>query len=196
MPAGLLQKPFFSSSYPDARNYGSVGAVMAHELTHGFDNVGRRYDQNGRLHNWWAPTDVVAFKKRADCLKIYYSSFTVGGHNVDGDLTLAENIADNGGIKISYEAFLELEQSKGRPATEADKQLFFLSWGQTWCSVSRDGALCGHAIVFGVQVCLCLEGCRARRVAGLWLVCWCWLAWQAVCVGFHACGSRLALTPP
>jgi putative endopeptidase len=135
LPAGLLQEPFFSSSFPDARNYGSVGAVMAHELTHGFDNVGRRYDQNGRLHNWWAPADVVAFKKRADCLKIYYGTFQVDGKNVDGDLTLAENIADNGGIKISYEAFLELEQSKGRPASDSDKQLFFLSWGQTWCSV-------------------------------------------------------------
>jgi len=77
LPAGLLQKPFFSASYPVARNYGSVGAVMAHELTHGFDDVGRRYDQNGRLHNWWQPQDVVAFKKRADCLKIYYGDLQV-----------------------------------------------------------------------------------------------------------------------
>jgi len=137
LPAGLLQEPFFAASYPDSRNYGSVGAVMAHELTHGFDNVGRRYDQNGRLHNWWSSKDVVAFKKRADCLKIYYSDFSIDGKPVDGDLTLAENIADNGGIKISYEAFLQLQQSKGTPATDSDKQLFFLSWGQTWCSVQR-----------------------------------------------------------
>ena len=137
LPAGLLQKPFFSSSYPEAPNYGSVGAVMGHELTHGFDDVGRRYDQNGRLHNWWQPQDVVAFKKRADCLKEYYSDLQVDGKNVDGSLTLAENIADNGGIKISFEAFLQLMQSKGTPATDADKQLFFLSWGQTWCSVQR-----------------------------------------------------------
>jgi len=143
---------------------------VTHELTHGFDDVGRRYDQkgrlhnwwqpnsvlpcspcrhvyvltklnrydqNGRLHNWWQPKDVVAFKKRAECLKDYYSQLQVDGKNVDGSLTLAENIADNGGIKISFEAFLQLMQGKGTPATDADKQLFFLSWGQTWCSVQR-----------------------------------------------------------
>lgn len=137
LPAGLLQRPFFSAAYPPARNYGSVGAVMGHELTHGFDNVGRRYDEHGRLHNWWTPTDVVHFKQRADCLKIFYSDYTVDGKNVDGDLTLAENIADNGGVKIAFEAFQQMMEGKGTPASDADRQLFFLSWGQTWCSVQR-----------------------------------------------------------
>ncbi|KAJ1492675.1 hypothetical protein T484DRAFT_1930886 [Baffinella frigidus] len=133
VPGGLLQEPFFSSKYPDARNYGSVGCVLGHEFTHGFDNVGRRYDATGRMKDWWTPQDVLAFKKRAKCIVDYYSTFTVHGKSVDGEMTLAENIADSGGVKVSYEALLKLHPK----SSEADKQLFFLSWGQTWCSVQR-----------------------------------------------------------
>jgi len=137
VPGGLLQEPFFSSSYPDARNYGSVGCVLAHEFTHGFDDVGRRYDMNGRMHNWWSSKDVVAFKYRAKCLSDLYSQYEVDGKHVDGKLTLAENIADNGGVKLSYMSFLEQAKDKEEAITDSDKQLFFLSWGQTWCSVQR-----------------------------------------------------------
>mmetsp|Transcript_38149 Transcript_38149/g.90131 ORF Transcript_38149/g.90131 Transcript_38149/m.90131 type:complete len:744 (+) Transcript_38149:96-2327(+) len=134
VPGGLLQEPFFSASYPAARNYGSVGSVLGHEMTHGFDDVGRKYDMNGRRRNWWTPDDVVAFKKRAECLVTEFDNLKVNGRR-----TLAENIADAGGVKLSYEAFLALPPppAPAVPIDDADKQLFFLSWGQTWCSVQR-----------------------------------------------------------
>jgi len=135
VPGGLLQEPFFSSTFPSSRNYGSVGSVLGHEMTHGFDDVGRRYDMNGRMHNWWTTQDVSAFKDRAQCLVTLYDGFEVDGEHVNGKMTLAENIADNGGVKLSYQAWLK--DAGEDDVTDADKQLFFLSWGQTWCSVQR-----------------------------------------------------------
>jgi len=138
VPAGLLQKPLFDSSYPAARNYGAVGAVLGHEFTHGFDDVGRRYDMKGKLHNWWTPNDVIAFKQRTQCIVDEYETFVVDGTHVNGKQTLAENIADAGGVKLSHKAW---RNTLLAPPPEAEDQLFFLSWGQTWCSVQRKKAM-------------------------------------------------------
>jgi predicted metalloendopeptidase len=102
VPAGLLQSPLFDKSFPSSRNYGAMGAVLGHEFTHGFDDVGRRYDMKGKLHNWWSKADVSNFKQRAQCLVDLYTTYTVDGHHLDGQQTLAENIADAGGVKLSH----------------------------------------------------------------------------------------------
>jgi len=137
VPAGLLQKPLFDSSFPSARNYGSVGAVLGHEFTHGFDDVGRRYDMKGKLQDWWTHDDVVAFNQRAQCVVDLYDQYTVDGKHVNGKQTLAENIADAGGVKLAHSAWRDTLSSA---PSEAEDQLFFLSWGQTWCSVQRKKA--------------------------------------------------------
>ena len=86
-----------------------MGAVLGHEFTHGFDDVGRRYDMKGKLHNWWTKADVSNFKQRAQCLVDLYTTYTVDGHHLDGQQTLAENIADAGGVKLSHKVGFELD---------------------------------------------------------------------------------------
>ncbi|MGH9485633.1 MAG: M13 family metallopeptidase, partial [Terriglobales bacterium] len=104
-PAGILQPPFFSATRDDAMNYGAVGAVMGHEMTHGFDDEGRQFDAHGNLHDWWTPADAKAFKERAACLVKEYSGFSpLPGVHLNGKLTLGENTADNGGVRIAYMA--------------------------------------------------------------------------------------------
>jgi len=137
VPAGLLQKPLYDVDYPSARNYGAVGAVLGHEFTHGFDDVGRRYDMDGKLHDWWSKKDVAAFEERAECLVSQYDLYIVDGKHVHGKQTLAENIADNGGVKLAHTAW---RNTLSGPPLESDDQLFFLSWAQTWCSVQRKKA--------------------------------------------------------
>ena len=131
-PAAILQPPFFSPDFSDARNFGAIGTVIAHEFTHSFDDEGRKYDHNGNLVDWWTEEDLKNFMERADYFKDEYSSFTVNGKNVNGKLTLGENLADHGGVKIAYYALKEWVESKGEEFTDGVKKEFFKSWAIVW----------------------------------------------------------------
>jgi len=134
-PAGILQFPFFAFSADDAINYGGIGAVIGHEMTHGFDDSGRQYAADGNLKEWWTEEDAAKFKERADKVVEQYNKYTVlDTINVNGKLTLGENLADLGGLAISYAAFKKTPQ--GQTDTLIDgltpDQRFFLSWAQVW----------------------------------------------------------------
>ena len=142
-PAGILQPPFFSADYPMAMNFGGIGMVMGHELTHGFDDSGRKFDGNGQLTEWWNETAVTKFEERAQCVDDLYSTYEVQpGVKLNGKLTLGENIADFGGIKQAHQAYLAWAQANGEdPAALAvdgltAEQLMFVAFGQIWCSKS------------------------------------------------------------
>ena len=133
--AGILRPPFFDPDRDMAVNYGAIGALLAHELTHGFDDQGRRYDGRGNLRDWWTPTDKEQFETRAACLVDQYSAFTaIDDIKVNGRLTLAENIADNGGVNV---ALMALERALGENRAVIDgftpEQRFFLGYAQTHC---------------------------------------------------------------
>jgi predicted metalloendopeptidase len=106
IPAGILQAPFFDYENSDAQNYGSVGTILGHEMSHGFDDDGRRYDAKGEMKDWWQPETVEGFKKRSGCISSLFDTYKVMNKQVNGKLTLGEDIADAGGIKFSYRAFL------------------------------------------------------------------------------------------
>jgi endothelin-converting enzyme/putative endopeptidase len=136
-PAGILQPPFFDKQANDAFNYGAIGAVMGHELTHGFDDEGRQFDAKGNLDDWWTPADAKAFDQREQCLVNEYSSFDLGGGlHMNGKLTLGENTADNGGIRLAWMAMLSDLAGRTLPklAGYSQGQQFFLSFGQMWCT--------------------------------------------------------------
>ena len=134
-PAGILQFPFFDPSVDDAINYGGIGAVIGHEMTHGFDDQGCQFDKDGNLKNWWTEQDNNKFKAKTKMLVDQYSAYTVLDNvHVNGELTLGENIADVGGINIAYDAFKRTAQGKSSEKIDgftAD-QRFFLSWAQVW----------------------------------------------------------------
>jgi predicted metalloendopeptidase len=141
-PAGILQAPFFARDYPAALNYGGIGMVMGHEVTHGFDDSGSQFDAQGRMVAWWAPDVSKRFAERTACVKNQYDAFEVQpGLKVNGTLTLGENIADIGGTRLAYRAF-KAAQAKGAAAAGlpgmTDDQLFFVAMAQTWCSVQSD----------------------------------------------------------
>jgi endothelin-converting enzyme/putative endopeptidase len=138
-PAGILQPPFFSLGADDAANYGAIGAVIGHEMTHGFDDQGRQFDPRGNLKNWWTADDTKNFKSRAACLSDQAGSFVaVDDVKQNGALTLGENTADNGGIHIAYAAYKA--HSAGAPETKVagftPDQRFFLAFAQVWCNNS------------------------------------------------------------
>jgi len=140
-PAGILQPPFWESKMDDAVNYGAIGAVIGHELTHGFDDQGRQYDAQGNLRDWWTPADAQAFELRADCFVKEYSSFTaVESVKVNGKLTLGENTADNGGVRLAYMALQQALGGKQPPKRDgySAEQRFFLAWAQIWCENRTD----------------------------------------------------------
>ncbi len=134
-PAGILQFPFFDPQADDAVNYGGIGAVIGHEMTHGFDDQGCQYDKEGNLKNWWTPTDEKRFKEKTNKLVAQYNAYTVlDTVHVNGELTLGENIADLGGISIAYDAFKRTAQGKANEKIDgftAD-QRFFFGWAQVW----------------------------------------------------------------
>ncbi|MEN9865311.1 MAG: hypothetical protein RL748_901 [Pseudomonadota bacterium] len=140
-PASILQPPFFDMSADDAVNYGAIGAVIGHEISHGFDDSGSQFDGNGNLRNWWSAEDRKNFTAKADMLVAQYGSYSpLPGYNVNGKLTLGENIADNSGLAVAYKAYkLSL---KGKPAPVIDgltgEQRFFLGFGQVWRTKVRD----------------------------------------------------------
>ena len=150
-PAGILQPPFFDNSMDDAVNFGGIGMVIGHELTHGFDDQGRQFDGKGNLRDWWTPEDAKEFEKRAACIDQEYSKFeVVPGAPVNGKLTLGENTADNGGVRIALMALvnsLRFSPVRGTSTSPqkidgfTPEQRFFLSFGQIWCSNEREEAL-------------------------------------------------------
>ena len=151
-PAGILQGSFFHPDAPLAINYGGLGVVIGHEITHGFDDQGREYGPGGAHINWWTPASSEAFDERAQCVVDLYSSFPgVGGEHVDGRLTLGENLADMGGLVTAWDAYhaaLQRYTSDERQQYEdavhavfgmSHERLFFASYGYTWCTkVSPD----------------------------------------------------------
>jgi putative endopeptidase len=136
-PAGILQPPFFDNKLDDAVNYGGIGAVIGHEMTHGFDDSGRRFDGQGNLHDWWTEKDAKEFEQRADCIDKQYSGYIATGDvHLNGKLTLGENVADNGGVRIALMAFMESIANKRLTNIDGftPEQRFFLGYGQIWCS--------------------------------------------------------------
>ncbi|CAG5128772.1 unnamed protein product, partial [Candidula unifasciata] len=141
-PAGILQAPFFDKNFPLSLNYGAMGVVMGHELTHGFDDQGREYDKHGNMKQWWATAAINKFKEKTKCMIDQYSKYQLHEEYERGKQTLGENIADNGGLKSSYNAYKKLVQKKGSeqllPALGlSHEQLFFLSFAQVWCWNSK-----------------------------------------------------------
>jgi putative endopeptidase len=135
-PAGILQPPFYSNRIDDAVNYGGIGAVIGHELTHGFDDQGSQFDANGDLRNWWTEGDKKAFDGREECFVKEYGSFTaIDDVHLNGKLTLGENTADNGGLRIALMALLDTIGGKKVPPVDGytPEQRLFISWGQVWC---------------------------------------------------------------
>lgn len=135
-PAGILQPPFFNFAADDALNYGGIGGVIGHEISHGFDDQGSRYDADGNLKMWWTPDDRKKFEDRAACVVNQFDGFEVQpGLFMNGKLTLGENIGDLAGLTISYDAFMRSMEGKPRPANIdgfTPEQRFFLSWAQVW----------------------------------------------------------------
>jgi endothelin-converting enzyme/putative endopeptidase len=142
-PAGILQPPFYANAQSLPTNYGGIGMVMGHELTHGFDDQGRQFDATGNLKDWWGPTVNTEFERRADCVKRQFDGYVVlGDIHLNGQLTLGENIADLGGLKLGYKA---LKSKMPPPATTrpefTPEQEYFLGFAQGWCTKQRDEAL-------------------------------------------------------
>jgi len=142
-PAGILQPPFFDADKDAAVNYGGIGGVIGHEITHGYDDQGRLYDGNGRMKEWWLPEDAKKFDALAKKVADFYSNFEIiPGVNVNGKLTLGENIADLGGISIAYDAlqrYLKRNPSENKEIEGfTPEQRFFIAWSQIWKSNVRD----------------------------------------------------------
>lgn len=143
-PSGIFQRPFYSTQWPMSMNFGGIGMVMGHELTHGFDNQGKKFDKNGNLYEWWEADAPENFKIRSQCMADQYQQYTVDVEDmvlhVDGNYTLPENIADNGGLVIAYKAYQSWKTA--HPAEDTSlpglplnpDQLYFLGFAQIWCS--------------------------------------------------------------
>jgi endothelin-converting enzyme/putative endopeptidase len=142
-PAGILQPPFFSNKIDDAVNLGGIGAVIGHELTHGFDDEGRQFDVDGNLRDWWTATDAKAFEERAKCVVDQYSGYVaIDDVHLNGKLTLGENAADNGGLRIAYMALQKMQGDKAEPIDGyTPDQRLFVGWAQVWCGNDRPESL-------------------------------------------------------
>jgi len=148
VPAGILQQPFFTASYPMAWNYGAIGTIIGHELTHGFDDQGSRFDEKGRLKKWWEKAVRDAYQSKKKCYVDYYSTYKVNGMPVNGNLTIGENIADNGGMRLAWTALQKLteahkfklgavhvtEEGLSNNLKDTANRQYFLAFAQTWCS--------------------------------------------------------------
>nr|XP_058966733.1 endothelin-converting enzyme 2-like [Pocillopora verrucosa] len=147
IPAGILQSPFFySAKIPRSLSYGALGSIIGHELTHGFDNTGRKFDKNGDIvKEWWSKQSLIEFNRRSQCIEKQYSKFKVQGkYPISGKVTLGENIADNGGTKLSYFAYHDWltkhggEEEYALPSLHyTNDQLFFIGYAQEYCSHAR-----------------------------------------------------------
>lgn len=140
-PAGILQAPFFDANADDASNYGAIGVVIGHEMTHGFDDQGRNFDKDGNMKDWWTENDAESFNKLAKILVAQYDSIKVlGNEHANGTFTLGENIADHGGLRVSYSAFKKTQQGKGNETIDGltPDQRFYLAYANVWASNIRD----------------------------------------------------------
>ena len=142
-PAGILQPPFYRAGRDAAVNYGAAGAVIGHELTHGFDDQGRKFDGQGNLRDWWTAADGTAYEARASCVADQYSGYAVAGDTqINGRLTLGENTADNGGLRLALMAYLAGPGAKNQSKVDGftPEQRVFLGWAQVWCENTRPEA--------------------------------------------------------
>ncbi len=145
-PAGILQPPFYDFKLDPAVNFGGIGIVIGHEMTHGFDDQGSQYDAQGNVRSWWTPEDKKKFDERTDCEVKEYGNFEVApGQKLNGRLTLGENTADNGGLRIAYAALMSTLAQENKSATDkidgyTPAQRYFISWGQVWCENTREQA--------------------------------------------------------
>jgi predicted metalloendopeptidase len=140
-PAAILQPPFFDANADDAVNYGGIGAVIGHEISHGFDDQGAQYDGDGNLRDWWTAADHKNFEARTKMLVAQYNAFSpVPGYNVNGELTLGENIADNSGLAIAYKAYKISLKGKKAPVIDglSGEQRLYMGWAQVWRSKTRE----------------------------------------------------------
>uniref|UniRef100_A0A3P8W4K6 Endothelin-converting enzyme 1 n=2 Tax=Cynoglossus semilaevis TaxID=244447 RepID=A0A3P8W4K6_CYNSE len=140
LPAGILKAPFYRQSTLKALNFGGIGVVMGHELTHAFDDQGREFDKDGNMHPWWKNSSVEAFKKQTQCMVDQYSNYTINKEPLNGKQTLGENIADNGGLKAAFKAYMSWIKKNGEEASlpalgMTNHQLFFVGFAQVWCAV-------------------------------------------------------------
>jgi putative endopeptidase len=143
-PAGILQPPIFDPAADPAVNYGAIGGVIGHELTHGFDDEGRKLDAKGQLRDWWTAEDAAAFEARAKQLSAQYSSYEpVPGVHINGDLTLGENIADLGGVNVALEAYHRYLNGQAAPVIDGftGDQRVLLGWAQAWRGKAREDAI-------------------------------------------------------
>ncbi|XP_075394210.1 membrane metallo-endopeptidase-like 1 [Tenrec ecaudatus] len=144
-PAGILQPPFFSKEQPQALNFGGIGMVIGHEITHGFDDNGRNFDKDGNMLDWWSNFSAQHFRDQSECMVYQYGNYSwdmAGDQNVNGFSTLGENIADNGGVRQAYKAYLKWLMEGGSdlqlPGLDmTHKQLFFINYAQVWCGAYR-----------------------------------------------------------
>ncbi len=139
-PAGILQPPFFNKDATDAVNFGSMGMVVGHEITHGFDDSGRKFDADGNFKNWWTESSGKGFVSRVACVKNQFDGYTaIEDLKVKGDLTLGENVADLGGLKLAHAAMVDWQAKKGgaNDTRFSDSQQFFLGFAQSWCTKVR-----------------------------------------------------------
>ncbi|MCA1610782.1 MAG: M13 family metallopeptidase, partial [Acidobacteria bacterium] len=140
-PAGILQPPFFNKNADDAVNYGGMGAVIGHEMTHGFDDQGRKFDAQGNLKNWWTDQDLRNYQERATCVEKQFEGYKFeGDQHLNGKLVLGESIADLGGLSIAYRAYQKSLEGKSKPAPTdglTDDQRFFINWARVWAANDR-----------------------------------------------------------
>jgi len=143
-PAGILQPPFFDPDADTAVNYGAIGAIIGHEIMHGFDDQGRKIDENGAVRDWWTKEDATRFKALTASLGAQYSSYEAApGVFINGDLTMGENIGDMSGLEVAYEAYKMALGGKQPPVVDGltGDQRFFLSYAQAWRGEQRDDAI-------------------------------------------------------
>ena len=142
-PAGILQPPFFNQNADDAVNYGGIGVVIGHEMTHGFDDQGCKYDEHGNLNNWWTEEDATKFAARTQQLVKLFDEYELRGNHINGQLTLGENIADLGGLNIAWDAYQMTDEAKANQSIDGftPAQRFFISYGTIWRNNIRDKAL-------------------------------------------------------
>jgi putative endopeptidase len=145
-PAGILQPPFYDFKIDPAVNFGGIGVVIGHEMTHGFDDQGSQYDATGNVRSWWTPEDRKKFDERTGCEVKEYDNFEVApGQKLNGKLTLGENTADNGGLRIAYQALMSTLADENKTTSAkidgyTPAQRYFISWGQVWCENTREQA--------------------------------------------------------
>lgn len=143
-PAAILRPPFFNVDADDAVNYGAIGAVIGHEITHAFDDQGRRSDGDGNLRDWWAEEDEIQFRERAQVMVDQFDAYEpLPGVNIQGALSLGENIADLGGLSVAFRAWQHSLDGATAPHIDGftGEQRFFLGWGQIWRIQFREEAL-------------------------------------------------------